>query len=349
MDTLSINYNPLANIDDGSCIFHIYGCMDSLATNYSSLATIDDGSCLYLPISCSEPTPTNLYVSNIVHNRVTINWDNMNSSSCVVDQYRIKYREVGTSSWSQKNMGTPLGSCTWPCNKTDKLILNLTPGTTYEYQMRAWYCGGGNSAWSSLYTFTTLGLCPNVGNLAVSTPLPTRATFTWDDSNGAYSFVRIKSRVDVSGSNWFNVGGSGVSYPIFTKNKNNLVAGESYRAQARTWCDPNGGAYKSDSWTPLVFWTQPTIRIDVGEVIKNLDVYPNPSRDIFNISFISEEVQNLRLRVLSMLGEELMIDNLQQFVGEYTKQIDLTNRSKGIYYLEIETDNGIINKKLVLQ
>ena len=36
----------------------------------------------------------------------------------------------------------------------------------------------------------------NVGNFAVSTPLTTRATFTWDDSNGAYSFVRIKLRVD---------------------------------------------------------------------------------------------------------------------------------------------------------
>ena len=40
-------------------------------------------------------------------------------------------------------------------------------------------------------------------------------------------------------------GGFGVPYGTNTKNKNGLVAGETYRGQARTWCDPNGGAYNS--------------------------------------------------------------------------------------------------------
>ena len=30
-------------------------------------------------------------------------------------------------------------------------------------------------------------------------------------------------------------------------------------------------------------------------------------------------------------------------------QIDLTDNAKGIYFFEIETDNGVINKKLILQ
>ncbi|MDC3390569.1 fibronectin type III domain-containing protein [Flavobacteriales bacterium] len=330
----------------------ISGCTDPTANNYDPTATIDDGSCTY-PSICTEPTPTGLFVSNIVHNRVTINWDNMNDANCTVDQYRIKYREVGTNSWSQKNMGTPLGSCTWACNKTDKLILGLNPGTTYEYQIKAWYCGAENSSWSDLNTFTTLDACPNIGNLTVSTPNSTKATFNWDASNGNYEFVRIKSRVDSisnpSNADWFNVGGAGVSYPTFTKNKNNLTPGETYRAQARTWCDPNGGPYKSDTWTPLVYWTQPTIRIDGGESIVNLEVYPNPSKDVFNISFTSESIQDLRVRVISIVGEELMIEDLQQFIGEYTKKVSLNENAKGIYFLEIETKDGIINKKLILQ
>ena len=47
----------------------------------------------------------------------------------------------------------------------------------------------------------------------------------------------------------------GVNYPVITKNKNGLIAGQTYRGQARTWCDPNGGAYNSTSWTNLVYWT----------------------------------------------------------------------------------------------
>ena len=86
----------------------------------------------------------------------------------------------------------------------------------------------------------------------------TDATFTWDTTS-TYSFVRIKTRVDHLGSAWFNVGGFGIVYPILTKNKNGLIPGLSYRAQARTWCSSNGGAYRSASWSSIVFWTQPGI------------------------------------------------------------------------------------------
>ena len=52
---------------------------------------------------------------------------------------------------------------------------------------------------------------------------------------------------------------------------------------------------------------------------------------------------------MNVIGEELINENLEQFVGEYTKQIDLSNNAKGIYFLEIETNEGVINKKLILQ
>ena len=52
---------------------------------------------------------------------------------------------------------------------------------------------------------------------------------------------------------------------------------------------------------------------------------------------------------MNVIGEELVNDNLEQFVGEYTKTIDLTDNAKGIYFLEITTNNGVVNKKLILQ
>jgi hypothetical protein len=88
------NYNPLATVDDGSCGGWA-GCIDPLADNYNSFANCDDGSCTYTV--CTEYAPTGMFVNGIVHTRAVINWDNMNSSTCTVDQYRIKYREVGTT------------------------------------------------------------------------------------------------------------------------------------------------------------------------------------------------------------------------------------------------------------
>ncbi len=37
-------------------------------------------------------------------------------------------------------------------------------------------------------------------------------------------------------------------------------------------------------------------------------VYPNPSRDIFNVSFVSEEVQDLEIRIVNLLGEVIFIE-----------------------------------------
>ena len=45
----------------------------------------------------------------------------------------------------------------------------------------------------------------------------------------------------------------------------------------------------------------------------------------------------------------LDLDDLQQFVGEYTKKINLKENAKGIYFLELETNDGVVNKKLILQ
>jgi hypothetical protein len=193
-----------------------------------------------------------------------------------------------------------------------------------------------------------------VGNLTAYGANTVKATFDWDDSNGSYEFVRIKMRVDSisnpQGSDFISVGGFGVFYGTFTKDKAGLVPGETYRGQARTWCDPTGGAYRSATWSPLVFWTQPTsVKLEGGSAINNLAVYPNPSRDIFNVSFTSEDAQDLEVRVINVVGEVIYTESLQQFIGEYTKQVDLATYTKGVYFLEITTNTGVVNKKLILQ
>jgi hypothetical protein len=83
--------------------------------------------------------------------------------------------------------------------------------------------------------------------------------------------------------------------------------------------------------------------------IESLRIYPNPSKDVFNIVFTSVTAQDLRVRLLNLVGEEIVLEDLQEYIGEHTNQIDLKNNAKGIYLLEIKTDDVIINKKLILQ
>ena len=331
----------------------ISGCTDPLANNYDPLATVDDGTCTY-PTTCTKPVPTGLYVDNIIHSQAQVHWDNMSDPLCMALKYFIQVREVGTTSWTNK-LASDAGLCNFGLPTTSKMFTQLASNTTYEYRMKAAYCNTtGISGWTALHTFTTADDCPNVTNFtATPGPQTNKVVFSWD-TTASYSFVRVKLRVDSisapTGSDWFSAGGFGVNYPALSVNKWGVVPGETYRGQARTWCNPNAGLYRSAAWTPLVFWTQPTtIRLEENSTILDLSIFPNPSRDIFNVSFTSEDAQDLKVRILNVIGEELINENLEQFIGEYTKQIDLTNNAKGIYFLEIETNDGIINKKLILQ
>jgi len=344
MDSTALNYNPLATIDDGTCTYCVYGCTDLNANNYNSSATCDDGSCII--ISCGPIT--GVYMSDVIHDRATFNWDNMNSQYCQVDQLRFRYREVGTNSWSMKTMGVPVGS---GCNtsNTDKLVLGLTSNTTYEYDFKLWYCNASTVNWHANGSFITAPSCDNVINVTPTPITTTKTEFCWD-SVSTYSFVRLKYREDVPGSSFSSIGGFGVFSPTLCKNKNGLTAGTDYRVMWRTWCSSNGGPYRSPIWDGPVLWTQPTsIRLDEESTIQDLSIYPNPSRDVFNVEFVSENKQTIEVRIVNLVGEVIFTEHLIDFEGEYTHQFNLSEYSKGIYLLELDTDNGIVNKKLILQ
>jgi len=53
------NYDPLANVDNGSCEPYVYGCMDSTMFNYNPLANADNGSCIPFVYGCTDPSMLN--------------------------------------------------------------------------------------------------------------------------------------------------------------------------------------------------------------------------------------------------------------------------------------------------
>ena len=62
-DSTALNYDPLANTDDGSCVLPVYGCTDSTAFNYDPLANVDDGTCLPILYGCTDTSAANYYAA----------------------------------------------------------------------------------------------------------------------------------------------------------------------------------------------------------------------------------------------------------------------------------------------
>jgi hypothetical protein len=53
-DATALNYDSLANTDDGTCVPYVFGCTDENATNFNTDANTNDGSCEYdlIPEGC---------------------------------------------------------------------------------------------------------------------------------------------------------------------------------------------------------------------------------------------------------------------------------------------------------
>ena len=80
----ALNYNPLAGVNDGSCI-EIPGCTDSTSVRYNPAATTDDGSCGVVTISCS-PGKTLVTVEIMLDQyAIEIGWNIYTSNGVLID------------------------------------------------------------------------------------------------------------------------------------------------------------------------------------------------------------------------------------------------------------------------
>ena len=71
----------------------------------------------------------------------------------------------------------------------------------------------------------------------------------------------------------------------------------------------------------------------IVETNLDINIYPNPSSNIFNLEFNSDS--GTEILVTNVLGKQVYFESVQS-VGEFNTQIDLSNYSKGIYNLTIK-------------
>jgi hypothetical protein len=81
----------------------------------------------------------------------------------------------------------------------------------------------------------------------------------------------------------------------------------------------------------------------------SLELYPNPTSDLINVAFNGSKTHNLMVRVVDMNGQLVYTDAVGQYAGQYKNVIDLSTSAKGVYFVQLITDQGTINRKVVLQ
>ncbi|MDA0737153.1 MAG: family 16 glycosylhydrolase [Bacteroidetes bacterium] len=264
-------------------------------------------------------------------------------------QSKGKIRELGTSAFRYVN-GASDGSIS-------SLKGNFDASTDYEWHTKAWCTGNvdqnGNpdpmyhSGWGDFSSFTTEAPCDKMPiNLTTSTNgANTAVIMSWDTpQSGApdHYFLEMTNVTTGNVFQWNNIPGTDNSKTKFGQN-----VGDEISWRIRGACGANGTSWATIFSQP-VSYTLGGARLE-NSSLSNLDVYPNPSRDLFNISFTSQEAQGLSVKVVNMIGEEIYSEELNEFVGQYSTEIDMSRHAKGVYFLEIMTSYGSINQKIILQ
>ncbi|MEM7037496.1 MAG: PDZ domain-containing protein, partial [Bacteroidota bacterium] len=83
--------------------------------------------------------------------------------------------------------------------------------------------------------------------------------------------------------------------------------------------------------------------------VNALQLAPNPSSGKFNVAFDLPTSGNTELQVFDVNGNMVYREEMKDFSGRYKKDFDISDKAKGIYYLQIIQDGKGFSRKIVTQ
>ena len=88
---------------------------------------------------------------------------------------------------------------------------------------------------------------------------------------------------------------------------------------------------------------------NIKEKDTEINVFPNPSGNAVTIKFSSTEKGKLLLTVKNQLGQTIYSETKKDFSGEYVNTIDLSNKPKGIYFVEMILGSERRSRKIIIE
>ena len=107
-------------------------------------------------------------------------------------------------------------------------------------------------------------------------------------------------------------------------------------------CNGNDGWYIDDI---VIYNCSETLSInDIDFLNKNINIYPNPSEGVFTIKM--KNILDFHYEIFDISGK-LITNKIDVTVNSF--EINLSKYSKGIYFLKLQSNKGVITKKLIIK
>lgn len=93
-----------------------------------------------------------------------------------------------------------------------------------------------------------------------------------------------------------------------------------------------------------------TLTVSVNDLISGVSysIYPNPSMDYISLELTSENLsENLKIKIVNNTGQTIMSENVK-FENKLIKQFEISNYSKGLYFIIIQGEKTNISKSFII-
>lgn len=210
--------------------------------------------------------------------------------------------------------------------------------TTYKYKVSVLDTCGFESAKSGFHNTIHLQNNGN-GNLAWT-------QYGIENSGNPVTFYRVYR--DDFGTNNFQPINTSIPGGNTTYTDVNYAAYPNARYVVDVNWDISCTPFRSSVTTTRSNRWQNNITVGIEDEFENMVlIYPNPASDIITIEF-PETLNISGFEITNMLGQTIYSE-VFSLKGNTKKQIDVSGFAEGIYLLEMQTVNGNMNKKIIIQ
>ncbi len=271
-----------------------------------------------LTANCVTPscaTPSNLGVANMGSTFADISWTGGNGT------FIYHYKASGSTNTMMGTSTSAMASMT-----------GLAPVTTYFFDV-AEVCAPGDTSLKMHYSFTTDSCSAiNVGNPNYSIDSIGTSfadiTFTWGGASGYTSYF-------INFGDGSNATGTGSTH------SHSYTANGQYTAVLKLYGD-------CDTTSQQIFVNIQGIGLE-EQAAQSILMYPNPTTGLIHISGTAEQGEEVQMRVMNYVGQELFNTTITTTNGTFEKDFDLSGFSSGTYLVEIRTSTGMVQRPFVVR
>lgn len=223
--------------------------------------------------------------------------------------------------------GTTIPDSLWATNSNGKLYVQLSSDATI------------NSSGFKIYVGCVDQLAAPSNLVQLIATKEALVNLQWADNSQNEIGFKVYRSTQNSTTGFVEVANLGVNSTNFIDN--NTENGKTYYYKVQAFNREISSSYSNT----LTAVAGPNA-INDEKWFNDINLYPNPTRDIAMLSFNSPIMGNVKVEIFSVVGSLLSTTTYEKLAVSFTERVEVEHLTKGLYFVKVSLDNKTVTIKL---